>query len=167
MLARVEPEDRAGVDLERGQQPQAVLLGGGESSLVRQDAPGNEFLEPNSRDKSGAMQQTALEVESLRVLIDGRTRRAHEDARRQPLGERLFRCGVTVRVAAEFEPHDVVRTAFVELLLARGADQIVRRRDDARRFAGDSAVVQQRAERLDPFAEHAHFSASPAIAAAI
>ena len=137
MLARVQTEDRAGVDLQRGQQLQAIFLGGGKSFLVRQDAPAIEFLEPHARDESGAMQQPPLDVEGLRVLKDRRPRRPLEDARRQPFRERLLRGAVTVRLAPEFEPHDVVRTALVELILTRRADQIVRRRDDERRLAGN------------------------------
>ncbi len=158
MLAGVQPEDRARVDLQRGQQTQTVLLGGGKSFLVRQNASAIEFLEPHARDKSGAMQQPALDVEGLRVLKDRGTRRPLEDARRNPVRERFLGGAVAICLAREFEPHDVVRTAFVKLILTRGADQIVRRRHDVRRIADNLAVVHQCAERLDSFAEFAHFS---------
>ena len=167
MRAGIEPEDRARVDPQRGQQAQAVLLRGRESSLMRHDTPAIEFLETHSRDKSRAMQLPPLDVESLRVLENCGTHRPLDDARRQPFRERCFRCGVAVRLAPEFEPHDVVRAALVQLILTLRADQIVRRRHHARRLAGDLAVVHERAKRLDAFAEPAHFSASAASAAAI
>src|SRR5208337_2613551 len=110
------------------------------------------------------MKQPPLEVESLRILINRRSRRALDDARRQPLREGFFRRAVTIRFPAKFEPHDVVRTAFVQLFLTRGADQIVRRRHDARRFAGNLTIIDQRAKWLDALDERAHFSASPASA---
>src|ERR1035437_10411128 len=90
MRARVQREDRAGVDLERGQQPQTVLLRGWECPLMRHDAPAIEFLEPNSRDKSPAMKQPALDVESLRVLINLRPRGPLDHARRHQLREGFF-----------------------------------------------------------------------------
>src|SRR5258708_7035640 len=108
------------------------------------------------------MQQAPLDIEGLRVLKDGGTRRPLEDARREPLRERFLRRDVAVGLAPEFEPHDIVRTALVELILTRGADQIVRGSHHARWIADNFAIVHQRAKRLDPFAEVAHFNASPA-----
>jgi len=52
----------------------------------------------------------------------------------------FFRRPIAVGLAREFEPHDVVRTAFVQLILTRGADQVVRRRHHSRRIAGDSRL---------------------------
>ena len=109
------------------------------------------------------MQQPALDVESLRVQIDGGTRRPLEDSRREPIGERFRRGAIAIGLAAEFQPHDVVRDC------ARRADSGARRRSDRtaarRRRAGSPAtlaIVHQRAKRLDPFAEPAHFKRSRA-----
>ena len=124
MLARVQAEDRAGVDLERGQQPQAVFLGGGKSFLVRHDSSAIEFLEPHARDISGAMQQPPLDVESLRVMKDRGTRRPLEDARREPFRERFFRRAIAIRLARR------VRAARRCTDCARTADSDAQRRSD-------------------------------------
>ncbi len=134
---------------------------------MRQDAAAIESLEPHARDVSRPMQQPTLEVKGLRVLKNSRTRRPLEYAPRAPLRERLLRCDVSVGLAPEFEAHDVVRTALVELILTRGADEVVRGSHHARWIADNFVIVHQRAERLDPFAEPAHFNASPASAIAI
>ena len=87
------------------------------------------------------MQQPSLEVEGLPIVIDCRTGRPLEDLSDQPLRECSFRRAVTIRLASEFEPHDVKRTAIVQLILTRGADQIVWRRHYQRRIADNFAVV--------------------------
>jgi hypothetical protein len=94
-------------------------------------------------------------------------RRMVEDARSQPLRESFLRGDVAVGFATEFEPHNVVGTPLVELILTRGADQIVRGRHHTRWIANNFAIVHQRTKRLDPFVEPAHFNASPASAIAI
>src|SRR5271154_3332522 len=161
MRARVQSEDRTGVDLQRVQQLQSIFLGGRKSSFVRQDAPLIEFLEPHARDESRSMQQPALEVEGLPIVIDSRAGRPLEDLSDQPLCECSFCRAVTIRLAPEFEPHDVVRTAIVQLILTRRSDQIVRWRYYQRRIADDLAVVYQRAKRLDPLSQSTPFTHLP------
>src|ERR1700689_3203086 len=101
----------------------------------------------------------SIDRSSLRIPRSS-TRSINGSPPPQPIRQRLFRRAVAIGFAREFEPHDVVRTAFVQLILARGADQIVRRRDDACRLPGQLPVVHQRAKRLDPLAEPAHFNAA-------
>src|ERR1700720_2738165 len=113
------------------------------------------------------MHQLPLDVETLRVLIDCRTRRAHQYPSCEPIRERLLSDTIAVRLAPQFEPHNIVGAPLVQLILACGADQIVRRRDHARRFTDDFAIVKQRAEGLDTFASLTHLSCSPASTAAI
>src|SRR5713226_7515349 len=129
---------------------------------MRHDPPAREFLEADARDKTRPMKQPTLDVETLRVLVDCRTRRAHQHARREPIRERLLGGGIAVRFAPEFEPDNIVGAPLVKLILARGADQIVRRRDHASRFTYDFAIVKQRAEGLDTFAGLTYLSCSPA-----
>src|SRR5580698_11144874 len=107
------------------------------------------------------MQQAAFEVEGLPIVIDRRPGRPLEDLSDQPLCECSFCRAVTIRLAPEFEPHDVIRTAIVQLILTRGADQIVWRRHYQRRIADNFAVVYQRAKRLDTLAQLAYFKHLP------
>src|SRR5258708_2271260 len=53
--ARVEPENRAGVELASRQQLEPIFFRGGKSFLVRQDASLAELLELDARDEADAM----------------------------------------------------------------------------------------------------------------
>ena len=87
MRAGVKAEDRADVGIERGQQFEPVLFGGGKSPLVRQDSSGAEFLQPDAHDKAVAPKQTPLELEKLRVQINRGPGRALEHPVLEPIAE--------------------------------------------------------------------------------
>ena len=128
MLAGVEAEDRAHVGVERGQQLEPVLFGGGESPLVRQDSPGAELLQPDAHDETVAPEKTPLDLEELRVQINSGPGSALEHAFAEPFAERTRRRRVAIRIAIEFQTDDIVEAARVEGVLARSVNQVIRRR---------------------------------------
>src|SRR5713226_3428088 len=77
---RVKTENRTDVRARRGEQAEAILLGGREGAFMRQDAPRAEFFEPDSRDEPVADEPSLLQLKNLGVEVNRRVRGALDDS---------------------------------------------------------------------------------------
>src|SRR5262249_13332043 len=110
------------IDPRGVKQLQPIELGRGESPLMRKYLSGREFLQAQSYNKPVARIVPSLSAEVLRVQMDSRRGWTHQDSVPDPLFEHQRSRAVAVRLAAEFQPHDVEGAAFVKLRLTLRVD---------------------------------------------